>query len=190
MKKQKNKNTGFTLIEMLVATAVFATSATIAVSALLATSDAQQKILSLRIIQDNLGYVFDTMGKEIRTGTSYHCGSDINDFTYTPQDCASGGVSFTFLNGYSQKITYRFNGGKIERVFEGGTVNQLVSVLTAPEANVTNLKFYVKGALPKSSGDIYQPRVTMVLQGTAGTKEKIKSTINIQTTISQRVLDS
>lgn len=181
---------GFSLIEMLVAIVVFATSATIAVGALLATSDAQQKILSLKIVQDNLGYVFDTMGKEIRTGTSYYCGSSVSDFSDTPQDCAGGGVSFTFRNASSQKITYRLNSGRIERVFEGGTMAESIAILTAPEVNVTNFKFYVIGAPSKFLGNDYQPRVTIVLQGATGVKEKIKSTINMQTTVSQRVLDS
>lgn len=183
---------GFSLIEMLVAVAVFATSATIASNALVAASDAQQKILSLKIVQDNLSYAFDTIGKEVRTGTSYHCGSNIDDFIDTPRDCVEGGVSFTFRNAArpSQKITYRLNNGRLERVYEGGTMAEAVFVLTAPEANATNFKFYVQGSNPKSLGDLAQPRVTVILQGTAGAKEKIKSRINIQTTISQRLLDS
>lgn len=188
----KIQNSGFSLIEMLVAVAVFGISATIASSALVAASDAQQKILSLRIVQDNLSYAFDTMGKEVRTGTSYHCGAAIDDFSDTPQDCVGGGVSFTFRNSAkpSQKITYRLNNGRLERVYEGGTIAESIFVLTAPEASVTNFKFYVVGSNPKSLGDLSQPRVTLVLQGTSGIKEKTKSGINIQTTISQRLLDS
>ena len=44
---------GFTLLEMLIAVSVFATAATMSAGTLLAVSDAQQKILTLRITQDN-----------------------------------------------------------------------------------------------------------------------------------------
>lgn len=180
---------GFSLIEMLVAVSLFATSATISIGTILAVSEAQQKVLSLRIVQDNLSYVFDTMTKEIRTGTSFHCGW-LDDFSASPADCVFGGDSFTFKNSDGGKITYQAKNNRIERIFEGGGPAQAILVLTAPEAIITNLKFYVRGALPVSSSDYYQPRVTFILQGQAGLKERIRSNVNIQTTISQRTLDS
>jgi prepilin-type N-terminal cleavage/methylation domain-containing protein len=179
------KKGGFTLVEMLVAVGVFAMAVTIGGGALIVASDAQQKILALRIVQDNLSYLFDTMGKEIRTGTSYHCGTGIDDFGDTPRDCPTGGVSFTFHNASGEKITYRLNSGRVERILNGDTLNSFV--LTSPDANITSLTFYVIGA--PADNDL-QPRVTIVLKGTSGTKEKVKSYLNIQTTISQRLLDS
>jgi prepilin-type N-terminal cleavage/methylation domain-containing protein len=185
IKNFKIKNFGFSLIEMLVAVGVFAIVVTISSGVLISMSDAQQKILSLHIVQDNLSYAFDIMGKEIRTGTSYHCGTAIDDFNSNPQDCNTGGPSFTFLNASGTKITYRINGNQIERVVNGDYANTLV--LTSPDTNITSLNFYVVGA---PSGDHLQPRVTIVLKGTSGLKTKTKSFLNIQTTISQRLLDS
>ena len=190
-------NKGFSLIEILVAVSIFAVAATISVGALISLTDAQQKILALRVVQDNLSYALDTMGKEIRTVSSYHCGADINDFLATPRDCSTfpGGPSFTFINNVGDKITYRFNDNRIERVLNGNPANALV--MTASDAVITSLSFYVVGSpggflcggvtIPS---DQLQPRVTVILKGAAGIKEKIKSHINIQTTISQRLLDS
>ena len=174
---------------MLIAISVFATVATMSVGTLLAISDAQQKILTLRITQDNLSYIFDTMGKEIRTGMSYHCGTGIDDFSTDPRDCTDGGPSFTFSSG-GNTVTYQVRAGQMERVFMGGTPSQAISVLTPSGVTITNLKFYVRGVLTSSSGDYYQPRVLIMIQGTAGAKERTKSSINIQTMISQRALDS
>ncbi len=187
--KIKNLGKGFTLLEMLIAVSVFSTVATMSVGTLLAVSDAQQKILTLRITQDNLGYVFDTMGKEIRTGTSYHCGTGVDDFSIAPRDCVDGGLSFTFLSG-GNAVTYQIRAGRMERIFMGGTPSQVISVLTPSGITIKNLKFYVWGSLPASGGDYYQPRVLIIMQGTAGVKERTKSSINIQTMISQRALDS
>jgi len=183
---------GFTLLEMLIAVSVFTTVATMSAGTLLAVSDAQQKILTLRITQDNISYVIDTTGKEIRTGTSYYCSTSVDDFgttPLTPSDCTNGGSSFTFLSG-GNKVTYQVRAGRMERVFMGGTPSQAISVLTPSGIAITNLKFYVWGSLPASSSDYYQPRVLIIMQGTAGVKERTKSSINIQTMISQRALDS
>ncbi len=177
---------GFTLIEMLVAVSIFAVAAVISSGVLLSASDAQQKILSLSVVQDNLSYVFDIMGKEVRTGKSYHCGITADDFSDIPRDCASpGGPSFTFRNSAGDKITYRINSGRIEKVLNGNPATSLI--LTSSDANITSLTFYVVGA---PANDHLQPRLTIVLRGTSGLKEKIKSRLNIQTTISQRLIDS
>ncbi len=171
---------GLSLIELLVASAIFAVCATIAVGALLAVSDAQQKIVASRITQDNLSYAFDTIGKEIRTGTSYHCGSDISTL---PQDCPSGNSSFTFINAVGQTVTYRINSQRLEKIVDGFS-----QFLTSPNLVIVDrLVFYAVGA---PSNDNLQPRMTIVLRGRSGEKAKTASQFNIQTTISQRILDS
>jgi len=185
--KFKNIFCGFLLIEILVAVSIFAVAATISAGALMSMTDAQQKVLALRIVQDNLSYALDTMGKEIRTGSSYHCGIDINDFLATPRDCSvfPGGPSFTFINSLGDTITYRLNNNRIEKILNGNPATALI--MTAPDAVIVLLSFYVVGS---PANDELQPRVTIILKGTAGIKEKIKSRINIQTTISQRLIDS
>lgn len=175
---------GFTLFEMIVAVAVFSVAAIIGVGALLSISDAQEKSISLRAVQDNLNFALETMGKEIRTGSSFHCGVDINDFSTTPRDCSSGGPSFTFINNFVQTVTYRLVAGRFEKSTNGGLS---FSAVTSSNITITRLTFYVRGAV---AGDQLQPLMTTVLSGTSGTKEKLKSVINIQTTITQRKLDS
>jgi len=178
---------GFSLIEILVAVSVFSVAATISTGALMSITDAQQKILALRIVQDNLSYAFDTMGKEIRTGSFYHCGSTIDDYSSSPRDCSTfpGGPSFTFINSVGDTITYRLSSNRIERVLNGNPLTALI--MTSPDAVINALSFYVVGSL---TNDKLQPRVSIILKGTAGIKEKLKSHINVQTTISQRLIDS
>lgn len=174
------KKEGFSLLEMLVALSVFAVAATVSAGALLNISDAQQKILALRVTQDNLNYALDVIGKEIRTGTSYHCGSDIST---SPLDCPSGGSSFTFINANGQTVTYKLDSQRLAVSKNGGW-----QYLTSPDLVIIDqLSFYTIGA---PAGDNHQPRVTIILRGMAGIKEKVKSHFNIQTTVSQRLLDS
>lgn len=180
MKKQ-----GFTLIEMIVAVAVFSMVALISAGSLLAIVDAQAKATALRSAQDGINFSLETMAKEARTGRSFHCGASISDFSPTPQDCLSGGPSFTFINNAGQTVTYRANSGRLEKILNADTLHPLV--LTSPEVNITRLTFYVRGA---PAHDWIQPRATLILNGTAGIKVQLKSQLNIQTTITQRLIDS
>lgn len=185
-KKNNKKTKGFSLIEMVVALGVFSTIAVIVAGALLSMSDAQKKAIALRLAQDNIGYTFETMTKEIRTGHSYHCGIGNDDFNINPRDCIvfPGGTSFIFINALGQTIIYRLVNGQIERSANGG---ETFSTLTSPEVHVNQLTFYVRGA---PENDKLQPLVTIILSGTAGETARAKTRINVQTTISQRFLDS
>ncbi len=59
--------------------------------------------------------------------------------------------------------------------------------LTAPEVDISEMKFYVGGTTP---GDTSQPKVVMVIKGIANAENaKTKTTFSIQSTAVQRVLD-
>lgn len=158
---------GFSLIEMIVAVGVFLFVITISLTAFLNISDIQRKAEALRIINDNLNFSLETMMKEIRAGSGY----------------GVGGSSLSITNIDGKQVIYRLNNERIERKVNG---NPFIA-LTAPEVNITTLLFVVDGA---GSSDGLQPRVTIVLTGTAGEKEKVKTKLYLQTTISQRKIDS
>jgi hypothetical protein len=79
---------------------------------------------------------------------------------------------------------YRINGSQLEKSSNGGST--FVGI-TAPEVTIESFNFYVTGA--EIAGDNSQPRVVMILQGSAGVSDKIKTNFNIQATVSQRLLD-
>jgi hypothetical protein len=58
--------------------------------------------------------------------------------------------------------------------------------MTSPEVSVEELRFYVTGA---PSSDSEQPTVTMVLRASAKAAGGIKTDFDLQTTMTQRVLD-
>lgn len=172
---------GFTLLEMIVATGIFGVIGILAAGSLLSLADAQRKALALQTAQDNLRFALDVMAKNIRTGKSFNCNSfDPPDFSLTPANCLSpsGGNNLSFNSG-GKTITYGFNAaeGTIERWIDGAGREPL----TAKEL-VVRMRFFVRGA---PLGDDEQPLITIVMEGMAG-KGKIESKFNLQTSISQR----
>ncbi|MCX6731699.1 MAG: prepilin-type N-terminal cleavage/methylation domain-containing protein [Candidatus Parcubacteria bacterium] len=158
-------NKGFTIIEMVVAVGVFAVVMTVSLAAFLNVSDIQKRAEALRVINDNLNFSLETMMREIRAGSNYRVGS--------------GGTSLTIAGVSGGDITYRSNNGRIEKSVAGNPIT-----LTAPEVNIIKLLFIRE----PQTGPQYQPRITIIINGSAGEKKVIN--LNLQTTISQRKLGS
>ena len=171
MKNFKLKlNCGFTLIELLVALGLFMIVMTITLSAFLNIIDIQRKTEAFRKVNDNLNFAMEAMMRDIREGKNY-----------SSVDC--GGASFCFTNKDGKEIKYELNaGGYIERKEGAGNWIRM----TSDGIKITNLSFSVKG---NAAGDKQQPLATISFSGESGIKEKLKSSLNLQATVSQRKLD-
>lgn len=161
----KNKQTGFTLIELIVAIGIFGLVVVMTVSIFVSALISQRRIISLRNIEDNVRFVLESMAREIRTGKNF-----------------SGSVnSLSFTNAKGESIMYRLNNKTIEKSSDGGAN---YSIVTGPEVTVDYLNFYLLGQAP---GDGLEPRVTI----TVGVTSRIgnqASNIKVQNTISERSL--
>ncbi|MFH1947487.1 MAG: type II secretion system protein [Candidatus Magasanikbacteria bacterium] len=162
---------GFTLIEMIVAIAVFTVVMTVTLATYLNVSDIQRKANALRVVNDNVSFALETMTREIRTNKDY-------------TDCGAKCLSFT--NDDSQMITYSFNStdNSIERDIIGDSNPPLR--LTSPDIKIEDLVFNIRDGVSAQE----QPMVTIFIKASAGEKIKIKNTLNVQTTITKRELGS
>jgi prepilin-type N-terminal cleavage/methylation domain-containing protein len=191
LRMQKNNKKGFSLVEMLVAVALFSGVMIIAVGALLSLIDANRKAQAINSVMNNLNFALENMSRNIRVGSTYHCEvtNNVPVDVDEVKDCSNGGELFAFeaSNGDSgdstDQIVYRINGTQLEKSEDSG--NTFITI-TAQEVSIDNFSFYVDGT---SLSDDMQPRVVIILQGSAGVKEKIRTEFNLQTTVSQRVLD-
>src|SRR3989338_4304258 len=79
---------GFTLVETIVATALFTVVMLIAVGSLLSIVSVNRKAQALHLVMNNLNVALDGMVRAIRTGSNYYCGGGGYE---DPQGCSGGG---------------------------------------------------------------------------------------------------
>lgn len=155
---------GYTLIELIVAVGLFALVMVLASGAYLIMIGVNRQAQALSTGINNISFALESMTRDIRTGTHYNCAGS--------GDC-SGGTSFSIVDATGQNVTYSRSGSSA--VCGGATsgcitktVNGVTSPLTDPSIDVSSVVFYAFGTAPYSVGqDINQPRVTIIVTGTA-----------------------
>lgn len=194
---------GFTLIEIMVAISVFIIVMTISMASILSIFGANSSSEAQKAVFDNLSNSLESMAREIRFGSNYHCETDeggggnagnLSQLSQ-PNDCQDftngAGRWITFLAENGQEITYRFN-GQTQAIERSTDLGVTFIPVTSPDVAVSGQSyFFVVGSNPPSSGDTRQPSVFILINGSAGdpAKPASQSTFTIQTRISQRKLD-
>jgi prepilin-type N-terminal cleavage/methylation domain-containing protein len=194
---QKNYKKGFTLVEMLVASAIFTVFMVVAVGALMSIISANDRAQAIKTVIDNVTFAVDDMARNIRSGTNYQSCNDTTQIglNQTGTNCSSnqGNELSYFDNGDPQdSIYYRFASnqylssgqGNILEICNGSdcTIPKTWQSLTAPTStvNISNMTFYV------FNGSGVQPRVLMTVTGFIPNKNGASTEFDIQTTASQR----
>ncbi len=195
MLRKTTHTAGFTLVEMIVAVALFAIVMLVSVSTLLALVNANRKAQALQSVINNLSIALDSIARSARMGSVYHgaggdgsCGG--SDYE-NPSDCINGGTILAFRPYGSTPADppwiYLFDPSthELKRSVTGSLLD--ASSITAPEVTIDDLKFYVVGTTP---GDSSQPKIIIIVKGSAGTVgSTARTTFHVQATAVQRVLD-
>ncbi|MSU56506.1 MAG: type II secretion system protein [Candidatus Taylorbacteria bacterium] len=182
-------SSGFTLVEMIVAFGIFSIIMVISVGSLVSLIEANHKAQALKTVVNNLHFALENMSRNIRTGYNYHCGFGT---VTVPADCATiPAIQLVFKDRQGSYVAYRWTGsGDIERSRNTDPVALLTSdsfiPITAPEITIEQFGFYVDGT---GNNDKEQPRVLIVAKGSMQGKSKVISRFNIETIVSQRLLD-
>jgi len=167
---KKTKQSGFTLIEVMVATLVFSL-VIIATSTLFSqVLTNQRRAAALQKVEENGQYIMELLAREIRV-------SDIVD--QNSATCSLTSVTVTHpVNGI---ITYQLVSGVLQRVVGGVTTD-----LSSPDVEFNRFNFCVLGSGPT---DDQSPRVTIVMsiQNKIG---KYKEKVDLQTTVVSRDIES
>lgn len=196
MLRKNTKNLGFSLIELLVSLSIFTIVVTMSVGCLLVLIDANAKAQNMQQVMTNITFALDSIAREVRTGSSFHCsygGSDVDEFE--TQDCVNGGYLSLVEGGSSltggssdSRIYYRYNSSDMTADRRVGT-NGTWFPLTSADVTVTDMSFYVYNSDTGVDGDDKQAYVTIYIAGHAGELETVDSSFAVQTTVAKRILD-
>lgn len=195
----KKNNRGFTLVEMLVAIAVFMTVMTVAVGSLTSIIEANRKAQSIKSVIDNVTFAIETISRDMRVSNNYKCSVSTGNLISFTDSCVSGGEAIQYKKNDTTYIQYQFlNTQNLLNPGDGNLQRRVCSPdpsscpfvwqsMTAPTSvlEIKNMKFYVLGTDSSS-----QPRVLITAEGTAGQKSSDKTEFNLQTSVSQRLLNN
>ncbi|TSC78669.1 MAG: hypothetical protein G01um101433_130 [Parcubacteria group bacterium Gr01-1014_33] len=186
------KNSGFTLLEMVVSIGIFTTLVIASMGIMIAITRAQSKAAALQAIQDNIRFSMELLVKELHTGANYRL--------VTNGQCGSIGnaMQFTSLNqGVQERFYYLAdtNGDAIGDILMRvamGTGESLdcarAEPLTAEEIVVDTLTFDIHGQT--SGPEDGQPWVTISMGVYSKEARYGKETkMNLQTTVVSRIRD-
>ena len=174
---------GFTLIELLVAMTIFLIVIGAATSIFISALKGQRKALVTQEILNQTSYSLEYMSRAIRMAQKE---------VSAPSCLSQNGLNFELTHG-GKGIKFRNYGGICQEFFlEGGQLKQFksgaVENLTSDNFEITSFNLNLLGA--SELNDI-QPRVTIALTiKSKGQKPEEKTEMKIQTTISQRNIDT
>lgn len=191
---RQSRKTGFTLVEVLVAVALFTVVVTTAVSALIIILDANRKAQNISNTINNTFFTFETLSRLMRTGVNYHCGG--GGSLDTPRDCQNGDSEVYFTDDRGQFVHVwltESNGiGTIMQEADADGTRNGISFgpeypLTSDDFDVETLLFHVTGS--DIAGNMEQPKTTITFHGVSNPGSPESSELKLQTTVTQRVID-
>jgi prepilin-type N-terminal cleavage/methylation domain-containing protein len=165
-------NSGFTIMELMVAMALFVILISIASGGFVKSLRSQRTMVGLVAANDNAGLTLEQMTREIRFGYNFVKISE---------------TEFQFVNSNNVAVSYRLYDGAIERGTENQSPEKTYKKITADNVLVNSFGIIMDGEAPS---DGKQPRITITLSISAKGKQFEGFSTNIQTTISPRTIDS
>jgi prepilin-type N-terminal cleavage/methylation domain-containing protein len=169
---------GFTLVEMVVSMGIFSIVMVVAMGAFLKITEVNKRAQNVKNAVNNVNFTLEAISRELRTGKNY---------------TLNGPGQITFLAGvnssgvdqyYSYKISQNASGrGSIQKGI-GTTASVPSNVFadaTASNVDIKTLRFAL-------TSDDYD-RITIQVGGEAGSIDRLKTTFDVQTTVSQRLRD-
>ncbi len=167
---------GFTIIEVLTSITVFLIVIVAFLQLFNSGFSSQRKSLNSAYLLDNVSFLTEYVARSLRMAQKDVAGSCITaKHNYQSLD----GSSIKFLNYNGECQEFFLEEGKL--MLEKSGTSQ---ALTPADLEIENVKFEISG---ESQEDLLQPKITLSFE--IKTRKEPVSSLNIQTTVSQRQLD-
>lgn len=201
MMRNKLKDTSaFTLIEIMIAVALFSIIMTIGIGAVLNVTKVHKKSQTTRNVLDNIDFIMEDITRNIRLGTLYHCNIYAASAINVPNDCPITSsapepyFSFAFepvggnTTDVSDQVVYRMQSvGSYYQLIKGkGTDQSKDQILTPAEVHIFKSSGF--NVVNASNTIGLQPMVTIRLVGEIVFQD-IKTPFAIQTTVTERQIN-
>ena len=173
-------NNGFSLIEVVVAAAIFSIVIGSISSLFVSSLRGQRSVFENQNLVDNTRFVFEQMSRQIRMAQRDESGTCTGS-AGTTYSSSGGSLSFIDYRNPGNCITYDTLGFKIRMRPDSG---EAFLDLTSDDIKVVRLNFNVRG---RDKSDLEQPRVTISIKAEGATRAT--SAMLLQTTISARNID-
>ncbi len=178
MENWNKQKKGFTLLEMLIATSLFAIIMSIFLGVYLSTLQANNKMIRMQKVQNEMRYILEIMSREIRLGT-------IN-YDYYESMGNNNPVEMLSLKDMSDNIIYFTSDNKNFQMKHNA--DDWI-ILNTDYIRIDNLGFYIlptNNPFSQSASILEQPAVTVFLEISYNEDGSMDGNIKIQTTISSR----
>lgn len=186
----KFRNNGFTLIEVLISVFLFFIILVMILEFFGYAIKSQKKALAAQEISDQISYATEYMSRSMRMARKDVSGNCIAaGFNYENPGGNNSEIRFLNYEGLCQEF-YLENEQLKRRKSSDGTSGNFGSAvdLTSSKLKINSAKFNLIG---QGETDSVQPRVTIFLDvEKQNTKPELNATVKIQSTISQRNLDT
>ncbi len=178
-----------TLLEIIVAVAIFITTMLMATTIFKDVVEGQRSAIAAQNVQESMRFVFEIMSKEIRTAQGAHSGINCGIIPYykvfNTENAGEAnpyeGHELYFQNKDGDCVNYYLLNDAL-MIDRGG----IFGTTTPNEVKVSNLEFNITDDVVDAFHSV-QPRVTIKMEiEMAGGKEIHKQPIVMQTTVSSR----
>lgn len=168
---------GFSLVELLVAAAVFTFVVSAASGLFVAALDIQRRAIGIQKIEENVQFALESIAREVRVST----------ITSPDSDCKQGLLTSTLVIEHPTNgtVTYGYDTSVGVGVLTRDAGGSGPQPITSTDVNFTKFAFCVSG----SGADDAQARLTMPMTVESVTgRATTRSTISLQTTVVSRDL--
>jgi prepilin-type N-terminal cleavage/methylation domain-containing protein len=203
MKKFFNKkNSGFTLVEIMVALGIFAIVAVVAVGAFMKIIDANKKSQTLKTAINNINFALESLTREMRVGSMYNCGtgaftdneidSELSCYIDTASEAYVAFESSQMGTGNECNLIHAYKFAANPEEPDGFTLYKAAQsdcddgIESSEYAPVISPDAVIEKFIIKVDTEDVQSKVFFRIKGYTGTREISKTYYDIQTTVSQR----
>lgn len=195
--ESKNLVEGFTLIEVMISTALFTVIMIIGITAILGVNNTYRKTRTMRSAIDNISFMMEDMARNIRLGYRYRCVNTTNpDLALeTPldgQNCR--GIAFEPYwdptpGDIDDQVIYYIDQESVFKSTNGSLLGDSAKPMNSIDVKIDESKsgFTIVGA--SEPGYDIQPVVLIRISGVAESSRSSTS-FELQTTVSQRLIDA